>query len=354
METQLSKNCTWSLSGPQFPIPTAIQQRYCYPQGNDEYASKKGASLWTMYNCEGEEDYEYRLLHVYYSIKRANNRSSNSIKAKASSMSSKSKKRKRPNRKRATVDIGKDTEKKKQSISKLDRRSMIPGGLPPSSPCTMKNQIFRQPYIHVSPNTASTSSGCIHHDLSQHGSFGCSFEGHKIYTVPSILYNEEYLPFQSNQTLQCQEPEIDYLYSDNTPKPQVQSPLDMAREFDALLGVPLADPSSMINEQSIEWSALMDTTDKNHASTCHRQTNSEVLMQKLIAVHKKIVHEWIGCRPRSERGQLVSVVANWARSVSRSPLEILVTGERHKEQSAQSDGKNLSSQIEDWDMAVAV
>lgn len=24
--------CPWSLSGPQFPQPTAIQQRYCYPK----------------------------------------------------------------------------------------------------------------------------------------------------------------------------------------------------------------------------------------------------------------------------------------------------------------------------------
>lgn len=42
------RECPWSLSGPQFPQPTAIQQRYCYPKGDPEYSSRKGGALWTM------------------------------------------------------------------------------------------------------------------------------------------------------------------------------------------------------------------------------------------------------------------------------------------------------------------
>lgn len=42
------EKCPWSLSGPQFPMPTAIQQRYCYPKGNQDYSSQKGGALWTM------------------------------------------------------------------------------------------------------------------------------------------------------------------------------------------------------------------------------------------------------------------------------------------------------------------
>lgn len=68
------ETCPWSLSGPQFPQPTAIQQRYCYPKGRPEYSSRKGGALWTMYRNDGKEDLEYRLLHVYYSAKRAVNR----------------------------------------------------------------------------------------------------------------------------------------------------------------------------------------------------------------------------------------------------------------------------------------
>lgn len=66
--------CKWSLSGPQFPQPTAIQQRYCYPKGAPEYSSSKGGALWTMYGKDGREDLEYRLLHVYFSAKRALNK----------------------------------------------------------------------------------------------------------------------------------------------------------------------------------------------------------------------------------------------------------------------------------------
>lgn len=48
--------CPWSLSGPQFPQPTAIQQRYCYPKGERlEYSGKKGGALWTMVRFTHEE-----------------------------------------------------------------------------------------------------------------------------------------------------------------------------------------------------------------------------------------------------------------------------------------------------------
>jgi len=67
------ESCPWSLSGPQFPQPTGIQQRYCYPKGDPNYSSNKGGALWTMF-INGKEDTEYRLLHVYHSPKRAINK----------------------------------------------------------------------------------------------------------------------------------------------------------------------------------------------------------------------------------------------------------------------------------------
>jgi hypothetical protein len=68
------ETCPWSLSGPQFPTPTAIQQRYCYPKGDPAYSCRKGGALWTMYDVNKKEDMEFRLLHVYFSAKRAVNR----------------------------------------------------------------------------------------------------------------------------------------------------------------------------------------------------------------------------------------------------------------------------------------
>lgn len=79
MENIPPETCPWSLSGPQFPQPTAIQQRYCYPKGRPEYSSRKGGALWTMYGADGKEDVEFRLLHVYFSAKRAINKGMSSI-----------------------------------------------------------------------------------------------------------------------------------------------------------------------------------------------------------------------------------------------------------------------------------
>ena len=316
--------------------------------------------MWTMYNREGKEDDEYRLLHVYYSMKRANNSTSVSAKSKKSSISSKSKNKKQPKRKRATVGIGKGAKQQKRSLSKSDRYSIFSGVLPPSSPCKRNDQIFRQPRRNISPNTASASASAssvvMNRELSIRGSFGGSFDGHKIYTVPSNLYEDEYM----DPTLQYHTSELDSPENVNAQDPQVRPPLDLAREFDNLLGVPLADPSSMMKEPSVEWSTLTGAVDKNHFLPCHRpksENTPEVLMQKLSAVHNKIIHEWIGCRPRSERGRLVSVVANWARSISQSPLKTLIPGEGDNEQrdfATQSDGKNVTLKMEDWDMAVAV
>ena len=68
-----AETCPWSLSGPQYQRPCKIQQRYCYPKGDPEYSKMKGGSLWT--ETDGQvEDVNFRLLHVYYSAKRAGNK----------------------------------------------------------------------------------------------------------------------------------------------------------------------------------------------------------------------------------------------------------------------------------------
>ena len=109
----------------------------------------------------------------------------------------------------------------------------------------------------------------------------------------------------------------------------------------------------------MEWSVLTDSLDTKDTHPCHRQSNDrylEALVKKLSAVHKEIIHEWINRRPRSERGRLVSTVANWARSVSQSPLDLPNPEGDQKQRGfpTQRDGKNASSKMEDWDMAVAV
>ena len=67
-----SATCPWNLSGPQFPKPTSLQQRYCYPRGSKEYSKGRAAALWTAYDTNGVEKTDFRLLHVYTSEKRGN------------------------------------------------------------------------------------------------------------------------------------------------------------------------------------------------------------------------------------------------------------------------------------------
>jgi hypothetical protein len=368
IEAPLSKHCKWALSGPQFPQPTAMQQRYCYPVVGESYYSKtQGGTLWTMYNCEGEEEKEYRLLHVYYSPKRAKNNlnaASTSAGSNAEGKKKQKPKRKRdegkknrkPKRKRATSKTGKGTKKSKPSVSS-ESCSKLPGALSSSSPCSIRNQIFRNSKEHASPDADSASSVVIQRDLSNNSSIGGSF-GHNIYPVPTDQYNDGFLPAELNQTFQNHPSGNNSPVSDNSCDPLFQPPSDLARDFDMMLGVPLADPSSLIIEPSNEWAALTDAADLESNFSCRSQTNGrfpQVLVEKLEAVHKEIIHEWIGSRPRSERGRLISVVANWARSISRSPLDIQGCHDGEKGQSDslnQSDGKNMSSKVDDWAVAV--
>ena len=77
-----------------------------------------------MYNRDGKEDVEFRLLHVYYSIKRAN--SSISAKAKISSKASKVKKKKNLPHKSMSTAVRKATIKKNRPGSKPTRRAVLP------------------------------------------------------------------------------------------------------------------------------------------------------------------------------------------------------------------------------------
>lgn len=189
-----------------------------------------------------------------------------------------------------------------------------------------------------------------------------TFEGLSIYPVPSNLCNDEYnhgefLPFESNLAWP--------LYrSDNPPdagisrERQLPSPQDEPRKFDSLLGIPLADPSAMMKEPSVEWSALMDPLDIDDTSSSHPQIDErypEVLTKQLKDIHKNIIHEWIDSSPQSERERSLSVIASWARSISKAPLDICSSegGEEQKAIGAQSDRKEASLK-DDRDTAVEV
>ena len=331
METKLSKNCKWSLSGPQFPKPTAIQQRYCYPEGNDAYAATKGGSLWTMFNRDGNEDKEYRLLHVYYSTKRANNVTT----------------KENPKRKKETVRVKTGMKKQRRSTSKTAKCSRLPEEFPSSR--AKETEIFRRPSEHVLSNTESMLPDSVDFDLPKHGSFESNFEGHKIYPVPSILLDDENMSLAPDQTLFDHPYIFEESESVNIEENQVQHVSNTTREFNFMVGVPLVTSSLVTKEPNIG-----KTVDVSDCFLEMDDASPENLMQKLSAVHKKIIYEWIGCRPSSERGQLVSVVANWARSVSRSPLEIRIPGTGKGEKELRDIPHESDDILEDFDVAIAV
>lgn len=316
--------------------------------------------MWTMYNRDGNENVEYRLLHVYYSIKRANNRSSTSATFKH--RLPKRKNMKQVQRNRVTTGFKKGRKKPKLPISKPDCRSMLPAARRPSSPLPKRDQIFRQSNENGSPNAASASSECLYRNLSDLGSFGMAFDGFNIHPVPSNLCNDEYNhgefpPFDPDLTLP--------LYrSDNPPdagisrEPKLPSPQDEAQELDTILGIPLADPSAMMKEPSVEWSALLDHLDINDMSSSHPQIderNPEVLTKQLKDIHENIICEWIDSSPLSEREKSLSLITSWARSISKAPLDTCSSegGEEQEEIGAESVEKKASLK-DDRDTAVEV
>ncbi|CAB9497888.1 expressed unknown protein [Seminavis robusta] len=72
---EATKPSDWRLSGPQYPkTASQFQQRYCYPEGREEYCGTKGGVMWTMYRPDGREDTMVRLFHVYHTFKRLSNK----------------------------------------------------------------------------------------------------------------------------------------------------------------------------------------------------------------------------------------------------------------------------------------
>lgn len=371
------EQCQWSLSGPQFPTPTAIQQRYCYPKGNPAYASEKGGALWTMYDRDAKEDDEFRLLHVYFSEKRAANKSiTNKASAPIFPKNSNSKKTKR---KAVTVDgdlarsAGKCSKKPKRHRSKIKSNfshiRTTTGVLLPASPLKIKNPIDELSLANVSPNTISTTSVGIKRNESDDGSFG----DHLFHPVPSFMANEiselghgtfvsslesslnrsqgnifrrSHLPGTCNEATKKNRLSLD----------QLNPTLDL----DVLTGLHFSDPSFMIKNPVTETLALPNVQQRTILRPQQNGSYAESLARNLNTLHEMIIREWILSRPYSEQGKLLSIVANWASSLFRSPLELSEGSATLKDQRDEAaydkETKALKKMEEedDTDTAVAV
>lgn len=359
--------CPWSLSGPQFPQPTAIQQRYCYPKGNAEYAGRKGGALWTMYGRDGKEDFQFRLLHVYFSAKRATNKGvalseEDRIKqqlqneaANAASAASSS----TPNRKGKRVSRAARSpwqERPSNQATAAKRKFSSPGStpeheakrprrrpaspvlpfvngvslLPPPSPFQSSRDVLNgDGSIFVSPNTAASSD---------HGGPGANpfdhpmFDHPPFHPVPSFDIDENARPDLSAPKTQCPFRGT----GARTSLEQFRRGRALIEHGDSFVFNEADATEIGGNATSLDsWNthllylsdrpSFADPLDtKKNAMSLRRsdgtlKSSAECLKERLGHVHERI-REGILAHPASEQGPLLSIISTWARSVAASPL----------------------------------
>jgi hypothetical protein len=382
----MEETCPWSLSGPQFPIPTAIQQRYCYPKGTPEYSSRKGGALWTMCGPNNAENVEFRLLHVYFSAKRAVNKGIDTDEIEreqakrhrddssfAASVSSKSHGSMTAKKKRKTTTLAHERavrspwqqrlESKHQKAHSGTTKSSVrtpvaainmSSKLPPHSPLVSKKRVARrQPgeSSWVSPSEASSGN--------PPQEYGASFGGNAFYPVgsfdahdsiagngdgslrlgvvaPSVALPHPYTSINRNVFRSQGEETSDtrnhsgggathHSFLDGR-----EDSFDLLRGMDSLMDI-MQDPLSLWSKPSEEYmqspSALSRLPHTREQQLQQQQRPSEpcssgALAHRLEVLHQNIRDVILDCPP-SERGELLSVVANWASCLARSPLDHL-------------------------------
>ncbi len=361
-----AETCPWSLSGPQFPQPTAIQQRYCYPKGDPDYAGRKGGALWTMYGRDGKEDFEFRLLHVYFSAKRAINkgvtlsaedRMKQQLQAEAANAAvtvmagtpKRAAKRvsravRSPWQERATNQAAAVKRKlcavdsSPPENSKWARRSGSPFRdgrmtlLPPPSPFQTRRIIMGEredATIFVSPNTAGSSDqqSCregqpFDHSMFDHPPFHMvsSFDIEEP-VKPGPVATQNACPFRNASGREQYEP-----FLSSSGRSLIEGSDSFAfNEADATeLGGNVVDSWNdpllpLSSKASFECSDNKNLATSPHGNDRPLLTSAEALKSRLGHVHERI-REGILSHPGSEQGPLLSIVASWARAVATSPL----------------------------------
>jgi hypothetical protein len=377
----------WSLSGPQFPQPTAIQQRYCYPKGEHEYCYRKGGSLWTMYGPDGKENCDYRLLHVYFSTKRAQNKGVSNIEIEEEH------KRQRDDVSMASESIGSmsSSTKKRRKMSRIAVERSIPSPwqqppatypypvamaatppdyrqspgvgynlgysrhqpsarVPPPSPCRSQqflNAPRSGPPMYISPNSVSAASQQgIDYDYPNSGDH---FDHQPFHPMTSWDVEDvdasigALVATGDSAQRECQEfgnpprrPEvfrpraefeIGHVRRDSNA--QVQHFLDDENFETSLVDLEHAwetDPELGIN--------MTFSKDAREVAEAHvprlsdEMESAERLVRRLEDLHDKI-RQGVLAHPPEERAALVGIVASWAREIARSPLAPLPQGEAH-------------------------
>ena len=370
------ETCNWSLSGPQFPAPTAIQQRYCYPKGEPEYSFRKGAALWTMYGTDGKEDDTFRLLHVYFSPKRASNKAASASPGGRAMQS---------NKRQPDLKLSPPRKRKKTSDSPLTCTYNRSDPAPWPQPYERRHYPQNQEYMRYPPPMYYAPVPRV-----------ASKANRRSLPAPRTSYNALHMPPPSP----CRKTES-YLVSPNTPSSasekvqtanngevfdQAFHPLFFETNFDPLQKTGSFEASNAASTLKQPYFPVQDHTLSNvfrqHARNSNNKdkdgagsngggnitkTFSKDMVDQLLEESENpfidgdaywndplfalvlkpstehatttdedsfksfenrlrglqlSIFEGIMAHPPSEQGPLVSIVADWARNLARSPLEI--------------------------------
>lgn len=349
------ETCPWSLSGPQFPQPTAIQQRYCYPKGDPEYAGRKGGALWTMYGAHGKEDFQFRLLHVYFSVKRAVNTgvdlsleeqvpqtfpntvaSSSSVSGSAGTSKRNSKRISRATRS-PWQERPKSSAPNGRSTKRLRRPSLpatainYESQIPPPSPFNNARRYMESidGSVYVSPNTAASSVGERHQGLAHglgpsymfdHRPFHpvTSFDAEESHTSGYDFSRKNQYPFR---TMVDHQPSSGHQRHHHSPASLIEK--DESFEFNEAAATVIGGTLPAWNDPLLALDgkpSFEPEIPKRHASGLgEKPSTPERLKIRLGQIHEGI-REGILAHPRANQGALLSIVATWGRNLAQNPL----------------------------------
>lgn len=293
-------SCPWSLSGPQFPQPTAIQQRYCYPKGDPEYSSRKGGALWTMYAADGKENLEYRLLHVYFSAKRAVNKG---IKLKSAATAG-------SNNKTSNKRVKRSPPRSKLPVQQL-QQPPPPQQRPPMHPHQLQvQQQMQHQQMQFHP--------VAQQQLSRDCNSPLSFEITPPSPTISPIYKSNFVSPHVFETGSFHSPFCPReLHGDATMSTTTETASSAAHDDHSF-----ADP--------LQWDTDMDAhsmqeledacwTDPLFSSQPQTQDGVEAMRTNLQKVHSQVCAKILEA-PESEQALMVSLFTSWARQVAQDPL----------------------------------
>jgi len=328
------ETCPWSLSGPQFPQPTAIQQRYCYPKGRPEYSNRKGGALWTMYGTDGKEDVEFRLLHVYFSPKRAVNKGLSSHPDEVPRNYSVSAKKRKITTRTPRRFLPQKTDNEQQQL--LHSPAITTSSVTSSSLCSSPLSFDFLPPAASCPDGSTASKS---NDSNSSDIYPTWPEQLIVTPINDILHEPP--PLHSSRQLD----DTGY-FSDSTaggmmftPSPfrrPIQSPAKrinvarspLQRTGDYTVMMPhddttasLSDPWEMMDLHDSFWNddPLMNIMLKPSQEAFGQQAEPKDFSSKLDSVSDSI-RERILAAPEPDQPKMVSALATWARKMAADPL----------------------------------